>query len=129
MKKHRKQSVNVGGEKRLVDVPVDAELYKADRREEYQRVRSRMKHVPFDDAVHATDTDIAGDYETAQLLESLREALQRLDAKERHLVQLYYFDGLTERKAADILKISQPAVNKLKRKTISKLRSSLIDWL
>ena len=88
MKKHRKQSVDVGGQKQLVDVPVDGKLYKADRREEYQRARSKAKDVPLDEAVLADLTaDVVEDYEEQQLLESLREALKTLNEKERRLIK------------------------------------------
>jgi RNA polymerase sigma factor (sigma-70 family) len=62
-------------------------------------------------------------------LERLREALKSLSEQERQLIDYIFFDGLTERETAAILKISQPAVTKRKHKIIKKLRSSLSDWL
>jgi RNA polymerase sigma factor (sigma-70 family) len=130
MKKHRKQLVNVQGEKRLVDVPADDELYKADNREEYQRTRSKAKHVSLDEIVLADITaDVIEAYEEAQLLKCLHEALQTLTEQDRQLIQHIYCDCLTEREAAPILGISQQAVTKRKRKIVQKLRNSLIDWL
>ena len=130
MKKHRKQSVNVGGQKQLVDVPVDSELYKADRHAEYQRVRSKQKDVSLDDAVLADlSSDIMEDYEEAQLLENLREALKTLSEKERQLIEYYYYCGLTESKTAAILGISQQRVGQQKHRVIAKLRKILIDWV
>ena len=130
MKKHRKQIVDVGGVKRLVDVPADDELYKADNREEYQRARSKTKHVSFHEVAFADLTsDVTEAYEESQLLECLCEALQTLTEEERRLVEYIYYDGLTERKVADILGISQQAVGKQKRRVIAKLRANLIDWM
>ena len=129
MKKNRKQSVNVGGKKQLVDVPVDDELFKADNRAEYQRKRSKTKETPLNNAVIADLTaDVIEDYEEQQLLECLREALKALNAKERRLIEYIYYDGLTERQAAEILGIAHQVVGKKKRRIIAKLRNSLIDW-
>jgi RNA polymerase sigma factor (sigma-70 family) len=130
MKKRRKQSVYVFGRKRLVDVPVDNELYKADNRAEYLRAKSKAKHVSLDITVNIGITaDVAEIYEETQLLESLREALQTLSDKERLLVDCIYFNGLTEQETAKILNVTQKTVNVRKQKIIKKLRESLIDWL
>jgi len=130
MKKYRKQSVHVFGRKRLVDVPVDRKLYKADNRAEYQRRRSKKKHVSLSEIILSEYTaDVAEIYEETQLLENLREALQSLSEKERLLIECIYYDGLTEKETATILMIAQQTVNKKKHKIIKKLRNSLIDWL
>jgi DNA-directed RNA polymerase specialized sigma subunit len=101
-----------------------------DRHSEYQRVRSSFKDVSLNEIVMADLTaDIAVIYEEAQLLESLREALLTLDNAERCLVQYLYYDALTERKAATLLKIPRTTLNKRKKKIIQKLRKHLIDWL
>jgi len=130
MKKHRKQSVYVFGRKRLVDVPVDSELYKADNHAEYQRARSKSKHTMLDEiAFTSFADDIAEAYEKSQLLICLREAVQALSNKERLLIKCIFYDGLTEQEAATILKIARQNVNKKKHKIIKKLRNSLKDWL
>ena len=129
MKKHRKQIVYVFGRKRMVDVPVDSELYKADNRAEYLRAKSKAKHVSLDKTVLAGFTaDVAEIYEEAQLLECLQEALEALSEVERRLVECIYYDGLTEQETAAILKIAQQNVNRKKHKIIKKLRDRLIDW-
>jgi len=130
MKKHRKQAVDVLGQKRLVDVPVDDELYKADNRSEYQRARSKIKDVSLNESViNASTADVMEDYEETQLLESLRESLKTLNDKDRRLIEYLFYDGLTERETAAILGVSHQAVGKQKRRIIAKLRNSLIDWL
>jgi len=130
MKKHRKQIVYVFGRKRMVDVPVDSELYKADNRAEYLRAKSMAKHISLDTVVLAgSGADIAEAYEEAQLLECLREALDALSEVESRLVECIYYDGLTEQETAAILKIAQQNVNRKKQKIINKLRKRLIDWL
>jgi len=130
MKKYRKQIVYVYGEKRFVDVPSNDELYKMDNREEYQRMRSKKKHISLESVVIADySVDVAEVYEKTQLLECLREALLTLTDNERLLIEYIYYDGLTERETAALLKISQPAVTKRKHKIINKLRKSLSDWI
>ena len=126
MKKYRKQSVYVFGRKRLVDVPVDEKLYKADNHAEYQRARSKKKHASLNEVIIA---DVAEAYEQSQLLESLRIAVQSLDDKERLLIECIYYDGLTEQETAAILTVTQKTVNIRKHKIIKKLRNSLKDWL
>lgn len=130
MKKHRKQVIYVDGHKHLIDVPVDDELYTADNHAEYQRARSKKKDKSFQDTVFSDMTaDVMEAFEEKQLLECLHEALEALNDKERQLIDCIFFDGLTERETAVILKKSQPAVTKQKNKIIQKLRNSLIDWL
>jgi len=128
MKKHRKQLVKVLGERQFVDVPVDEELYKADNREEYQRARSKAKHVPLSDIVADLTGDVFEAYENAQLLEALNSALRKLPENDRQLIKRIYYDGLTEQEVAETLKVSQQTVNKKKHRAINKLRNILIDW-
>ena len=130
MKKHRKQLVNVLGEKRMVDVPVDSKLYKADNHEEYQRARSKAKHVSLDEIVLVDFTaDVMEAYEESQIAERLHEALQALGEEERQLLEYLYYDELAEREVAAILDISQPAVTKRKHKILQKLRNNLTGWM
>jgi len=130
MKKYRKQGVYVNGKKRLADVPVDSELYKADNHAEYQRARSKAKHITLDITVNiGISADVAEVYEETQLLESLRAALLALAEEERQLIEYIYFDGLSEKETAKKFRITQQAVSKRKAKIIKKLRNSLKDWL
>ena len=129
MKKHRKQSVNVYGQKRLVDVPDDEKLYKIDNREEYQRRRSKSKHITLDDIITELTADVSEDYEESQLLECLHDAMQTLEEDEHRLIKYIFHDGLTEQQTGDILGKSQQAVTAQKQKIIQKLRNCLTDWL
>ena len=130
MKKYRKQGVKIHGKKRLVDVPVDAELYKADNREDYLRRVSRKKHVSLDALnLSGFSPDIAEAYEETQLLLCLRTALLKLTEEERLLIKYIYFDGFNQRKTAAKLIITQQAVTKRHKKIIKKLRRVLIDWI
>jgi RNA polymerase sigma factor (sigma-70 family) len=130
MKKYRKQGVIINGKKRLVDVPVDEDLLKADNREEYTRVRSIKTQVSIETVImDGVTPDVAEAYEKTQLLECLRAALRMLSEKERLIIEYYYFDGFTEKQIAEKLGMWQPNVHRKKKETIAKLRNSLKDWL
>jgi RNA polymerase sigma factor (sigma-70 family) len=128
--KHRKQLVDVLGQKRLVEVPVDDELYKIDRRDDYLNSRAKIKHVALDDRFIANQApDVADTFERAQLLEHLRKALLTLDEDELLLVECYYYGNRNEHETAVRMKLSQSTVNRMKHKVIQKLRIYLSDWL
>ncbi len=56
---------------------------------------------------------------------SLREAVSRLPERERTVIHLRFFRGLTQEKAARILKISQVQVSRVERRAIAMLRDSI----
>ena len=55
-------------------------------------------------------------------VERLYAALASLTEKERSLINALFFDELTEREAARVLGLSQPAVHKQKNKILKKLK-------
>jgi RNA polymerase sigma factor (sigma-70 family) len=103
-------------------------LYKADNREEYQRTRAEVKHVPLIDVIADLTGNAVEAYEEKQLLACLHEALQNLDEQDRELIAIIYYDGHTQQEAAEILNVSQKTVSKRHKKAIDKLRNSLIHW-
>jgi len=138
MKKYREQLVNVGEQRIWVDVPVDEKLYKLDNHEDYQRRRSNLRHISIDenidDIIADTTTneltaDVIENYEKSQLIEYLQKALQTLKKKELRLIDYLFYEELTGKETAEILKISPPAVTLQKQKIIEKLRKQLNDWL
>ena len=56
---------------------------------------------------------------------SLNLALQKLDKKERLLIQLRYFDGYTQNEVAQRLFISQVQVSRLEKKILEKLKINI----
>ena len=56
---------------------------------------------------------------------SLNLALQKLDKKERLLIQLRYFDGYTQQEVAQRLFISQVQVSRLEKKILEKLKINI----
>lgn len=56
---------------------------------------------------------------------ALREAIGTLTDRERQVVELRYFRGLTQDKAAKILKVSQVQISRIERKAMDRLREKM----
>ncbi len=56
---------------------------------------------------------------------SLKRALKSLTFKQKSVIQMVFYEGLTEREISKKLNISSSAVNKRKRKAIQSLRRNL----
>ena len=66
-----------------------------------------------------------GEYENFLDTESVRNAMNFLDANERTLVQLRYFKELTQSKVAEIMGVSQVQISRQEKKILEKLRNIL----
>lgn len=53
---------------------------------------------------------------------SLRDALQRLESREKQVIALRYFHGLTQEKIARIIGVSQVQVSRIERRALQRLR-------
>lgn len=58
--------------------------------------------------------------------ETVRYALAQLDGREREVITLRFFEGLTQKEAASRLDIAQMTVSRLERKALARLRT-IID--
>ena len=58
---------------------------------------------------------------------ALREAIDQLPERERMIILLRYFKGLTQEQAARIIGISQVQVSRLERKSLNFLRECFLD--
>ena len=58
-------------------------------------------------------------------IESMHKALNRLSTEEHYLINLLFFQGMTERGAAKLLGISGVAVHKRKHKILQKLKLNM----
>ena len=56
---------------------------------------------------------------------ALRQAVKALPERERQVIALRYFHGLTQQRAASILGISQVQVSRVERKALGMLREKL----
>ena len=72
--------------------------------------------------------DILSDTESEdQMLEkiALRQAIAKLPQRERSVVELRYFHGLTQQRVAKILDVSQVQVSRIEKRAIAQLREML----
>ena len=72
--------------------------------------------------------NILSDTETEErLMEkiSLRQAIEKLDERERIVVQLRYFHGLTQERISKVLAVSQVQVSRIEKKALGHLRQLL----
>jgi RNA polymerase sporulation-specific sigma factor len=58
---------------------------------------------------------------------ALRTAIHRLPERERKVVFLRYFKGLTQDRTARVMGVSQVQISRIERKAIEKLREHLTD--
>ena len=58
---------------------------------------------------------------------ALKNAISTLPPKERQLIMLRYFSGMTQSKVAETLCMSQVSVSRLEKKIINRLREGLTD--
>ena len=69
--------------------------------------------------------DVLTDTQTEELLVekiSLKQAISNLPERERMVVQLRYFHGLTQERVAKVLQVSQVQVSRIEKKALSNLR-------
>ena len=69
--------------------------------------------------------DILTDTQTEEVLVeriSLRQAVDKLPERERMVIQLRYFHGLTQQRVATVLEVSQVQVSRIEKKALSSLR-------
>lgn len=72
----------------------------------------------------ATAEDPTDEWATAI---AIRTGLSTLSEREREVIELLYFEGCTQREAADLLDVSQPMVAKVAKRALSKLREFFSD--
>lgn len=69
--------------------------------------------------------DILTDTQTEEVLVeqiSLRQAIEKLPEREKMVIQLRYFHGLTQQRVATVLSVSQVQVSRIEKKALASLR-------
>ena len=56
---------------------------------------------------------------------ALREGIEALPQKEREIIKLRFYRGLTQQNTARIMQVSQVQISRLERKALGKLKSYL----
>ena len=57
---------------------------------------------------------------------SLRQAISNLPERERMVIQLRYFHGLTQERVAKVLQVSQVQVSRIEKKALANLRLFMV---
>ena len=71
---------------------------------------------------------VLGDYGAEERLVehvALHAALERLPQRERQVIALRFFHGLTQQRCADVLHVSQVQISRMERRALDRLRESL----
>ena len=56
---------------------------------------------------------------------ALREAMQRLNSREKHIIELRFYEGKTQMEVAQEIGISQAQISRLEKNAIRKIKESL----
>ena len=56
---------------------------------------------------------------------SLREAMQRLNSREKHIIELRFYEGKTQMEVAQEIGISQAQVSRLEKNALKSMRNYL----
>ena len=103
---------------------VSSYIYTITRNTVVDYYRTRRVHAPLEE-----DIPLEGSLEDAVLssdsLDRLAGALRQLPERERQVIALRFYHGLTQQRAAGILHISQVQVSRLERRAVERLR----EWL
>lgn len=76
-------------------------------------------------AVNENDTNPTKPIETEEVKSILAKAIDKLPDKERVVVSLYYYEGLTLKEICLVLKLSEARISQLHTKAIFRLRGAL----
>lgn len=90
---------------------------------------------PEDDSVRVLDLvenessiDPENQVEIEELREALTKAIDALSERERMVITLYYYEGLTLKEIGEILSISESRVSQIHTKAIFRLQGRLTRW-
>ena len=83
------------------------------------RTRRVMSEIP---ETYADENDIEENYCNSEMLETLADALERLEARERDIIVMRYYSKLTMKEIAERMDISYAYVKVLHNKALSQLR-------
>ncbi len=77
------------------------------------------------DVVHDESADTSADVESGAVRQSLGEGIDRLPDRERLVIALYYYEGLTFKEIGKILEVSESRVYQLHTQAVLRLRGYL----
>jgi len=77
--------------------------------------------------VSANKEDVESIYDRIELRQVLSEAIAKLSEREKQLLQLYYYEGLTLKEIGRVMGISESRVSQLHTKALLQLKNRLRD--
>lgn len=77
------------------------------------------------DVVHDDSANTSGEVESGAVKQSLAEGIDRLPERERLVIALYYYEGLTFKEIGRILEVSESRVYQLHTQAVLRLRGYL----
>ena len=80
-----------------------------------------------EDAGLSSNSAFVSDFEKAETKEVLAQAIDALPEKERLVMSLYYYEGLTLREISIVMNLSEARISQLHTKGIFRLKGSLAD--
>lgn len=81
-----------------------------------------------DTVVDENSADPEKEYEEIELKEALASAIKRLNEKDRLLLNLYYYEGLTLKEIGQVLEVSESRVSQLHARALTRLRGELKEY-
>lgn len=108
-------------------VPMQAWLFKIAHNlvVDYFRRKSKYQTVSIDNIEIQDKTDPADTAEINITIESVKEAMGRLTADQRQVLQLRFFGGLSSKEVAGVMKKTDGSVREMQRSALEKLRQIL----
>jgi len=94
--------------------------------EELWSVGEKDDKVSLIDSIEDTSSpDPAQTFEFAEIKDILTDAIKKLPERERTVIALYYYDGLTLREIGEILGVTESRVSQLHTKAVLRLKSKM----
>lgn len=107
--------------------PLAAWLYRIAARRVADFYRARKNDRPLDSFAHRTREDVSAALARADEYAAVRRALQKLNAAEREILRLVYFDGLDRETIAALLNVTKNNVYVRTHRALKKLETLLCD--
>ncbi len=128
----------VNGKKVKVTEKVYKSYWQEKNHENYLKQVDRDNHLllfssfdhdgHFEESIVDEDIDVEKIVQTQMMIEAVRNALSKLNAEEREIIEKLYYDDESIRSVAKKNNISHPALIKKRNKILDKLKKLLKDF-
>ena len=128
----------VNGKKVKVTEKVYKSYWQEKNHENYLKQVDRDNHLllfssfdhdgHFEESIVDEDIDVEKIVQTQMMIEAVRNALSKLNAEEREIIEKLYYDDESIRSVAKRNNISHPALIKKRNKILDKLKKLLKDF-